>query len=214
MSEERNKILEKIADSIDKLDLESVESAIQEATEVGLSPREIVEKGLMKGLEIVGDKYDRHEYFLSELLMSAEIASSIMKSLGPQLSTEERQVRGKVVIGTVQGDLHDIGKNLVASLLKASGFEVYDLGIDVPPEKFVEKIKDVKPNIVGMSALLTVVIPSLKRTIEKIERAGLRENVKIMLGGRAISSEIVGEVGADAYCEDAWQGVRKALELT
>ncbi len=214
MSEERNKILEKIADSIDKLDLESVESAIQEATKVGLSPREIVEKGLMKGLEIVGDKYDRHEYFLSELLMSAEIASSIMKSLGPQLSTEERQVRGKVVIGTVQGDLHDIGKNLVASLLKASGFEVYDLGIDVPPEKFVEKIKDVKPNIVGMSALLTVVIPTLKKTIEEIEKAGLRENVKIMLGGRAISSEIVEEVGADAYCEDAWQGVRKALELT
>jgi len=214
MSEGKYRILENLASSIDRLDIEAVEKAVRRATEIGLSPREIIEKGIMKGLEIIGDKYDRREYFLSELLMSAEIANRVMKTLEPQLSAEGRRVRGKVVIGTVQGDLHDIGKNLAASLLKASGFEVHDLGIDVPPEKFVEKIEDVKPNIVGISALLTVVLPMLKKTVEAIEAAGLREQVKIMLGGRAASSEIAEEIGADVYCKDAWEGVKKAIELT
>jgi len=209
----KEEILRSVAESLAKLDMEAVSKAVQRAIQTGLPPHEIIEKGLMKGLEVVGENYEKREYFLSELLMSAEIANHVMKSLEVHLKTEERRTQGKVVLGTVQGDLHDIGKNLVAALLRASGFEVHDIGVDAPPKKFVEKIKEAKPNIVGMSALLTVALPMLEETVKTIEAAGLRKGVRIIVGGRAVSSEFAKRIGVDAYCKDAWEGVKRTIEF-
>jgi len=146
-------------------------------------------------------------------LTSAEIAKHVMKILEPQLKTESKEFLAKIVLGTVQGDLHDIGKNLVGALLTASGFEVYDLGVDVKPEEFVNKIKEYKPELVGLSALLTVTLPALRETVRMIENAGLRKKVKIIVGGRAVSQEFANEIEVDAYCKDAWEGVKKAMAL-
>jgi len=162
-----------------------------------------------KAMSVVGDLFAKKEYFLSDLVVAGEIFREIMEILEPQMrvcAKGEKKI-GKVVMGTVKGDVHDIGKNIVVSVLKGNGFDVYDLGVDVPPEKFVEKIREVKPEIVGMSCLITIAWESMKDTVKAIKDSGLRDKVKIIVGGGNVNEEVAQHVEADAYAKDVIQGV-------
>ena len=164
-----------------------------------------------KAMEAVGKRFEAGEYFLPELMMAGEMLRQISEMVKPTLKgevTSEKQ--GKVLIGTVEGDIHDIGKDIVTFLLDVNGFDVRDIGIDVSPAKFVEEIKDFKPQVVGMSGLLTLAYDSMKNTVEAIKEAGLREDLKIMIGGGQMSEKIREHAGADAFGKDAMEGVRLA----
>jgi 5-methyltetrahydrofolate--homocysteine methyltransferase len=162
-----------------------------------------------KAISVVGDRFAKKEYFLSDLIMAGEIFKEIMEILEPQMQARARSQKkiGKVVIGTVKGDVHDIGKNIVVSVLKINGFDVYDLGVDVPPEKFVEKMREVKPEIVGMSCIMITAFESMKDAVNAIKGSGLRKKVKIIVGGGVVNEEVAQYVGADAYAKDVIQGV-------
>ena len=183
---------------------------VKKALENKISPIEIVSKSIVEGMSIVGEKFEKGEYFLSELIVAGEIGKEITKLLDPYLKAEETRLEklGRVVIGTVRGDLHDIGKNIVAMMLEAAGFEVIDLGADVPPEKFVEAVKEHDANIVAMSALLTVTMPEMKNVIDELKKAGLRDKVKVIVGGAPVTEEYAKSIGADGYGETAVEGVR------
>jgi len=178
-----DEILGKLRDAIVNLDIDGVQEACKEAVEAGIPAYKAVTDGMAKGMEIVGEKYETGEYFLAELIMAGETMKEGMKVLEPYLKGSEVRAIGKVVIGTVRGDLHDIGKNVVVTLLNAAGFDVVDLGVDVPPEKFVEAVKNNNPNIVGMSALLTTTMIEMESVVKALKEAGLREKVKIIIGG-------------------------------
>jgi 5-methyltetrahydrofolate--homocysteine methyltransferase len=166
-----------------------------------------------RAMEIVGERFANSEYFIPDLVYSAEIVKQITEMVKPKL-TKAAEVKhlGRFVIGTVAGDIHDIGKDIVAFMLDVNGFEVYDLGVDVPAKEFVEKIKEVKPEIVGLSGFLTLAFDSMKETIEAIKDAGLRDKVKIMIGGGQIDEAVRNYTGADAYRPDAMAGVSLAKE--
>jgi len=200
-------ILSKLRDAIVNLDIEGVQKACREAIDAGIPAYKAVTDGMAKGMEIVGEKYENGEYFLAELIMAGETMKEGMKVLEPYLKGGEARVLGKVVIGTVKGDLHDIGKNIVVTLLTAAGFEVIDLGVDVPPEKFVEAVKKNNPDIVGMSALLTTTMIEMENVIKVLKEAGLRDKVKIIIGGAPITQEYAEKIGADAAARDAVEGV-------
>ena len=155
----------------------------------GLSAKEILDKGLMAGMDHVGEAFKRAEMFVPEVLLSARVMQAAMDVLKPKLAESGAKMTGKLVIGTVQGDLHDIGKNLVGMMVAGAGFEVFDLGNDVSPEAFVRAVKEHKPDIVGMSALLTTTMRAMDRTIEALKEAGLRDQVKIMIGGAPVTSD-------------------------
>jgi len=164
-----------------------------------------------KAMETVGKRFEAGEYFLPELMMAGEILRQISEMVKPKLKGEvTSKKRGKVLIGTVEGDIHDIGKDIVSFLLDVDGFEVRNIGIDVPPGKFVEEIKDFKPQVVGLSGLLTLAYDSMKKTVQAIEEAGLRNSVKIMIGGGQMSERVKEFVGADAFGKDAMEGVTLA----
>ncbi len=165
------------------------------------------------GMEIVGERFQKSEYFVPDLIYSGEILKGITEMVKPKLTKAAEVKRlGKVVLGTVSGDIHDIGKDIVAFMLDISGFEVYDLGVDVPSQKFVEKIKETKASIVGLSGFLTLAFDSMKETVHAIEKAGLRDKVRIMIGGGQCSEEVKNYTGADAYGPDAVAGVRLAKQ--
>jgi len=170
-----------------------------------------------EAIEIVGKQFELGKYFLPELVLAGEMLKKISKMAEPFLE-QDSEVRterlGKVVIGTVEGDIHNIGKDIVTFLLDVNGFEVHDLGVDVPAQRFVEAIKEVQPEVVGMSALLTLAFESLKSTVEAIKEAGLRDHVKIMIGGGAVDEEVREYSGADAYGEDAMAAVNLSKEWT
>jgi len=170
-----------------------------------------------EAIEIVGKQFELGKYFLPELVLAGEMLKKISKMAEPFLE-QDSEVRterlGKVVIGTVEGDIHNIGKDIVTFLLDVNGFEVHDLGVDVPPQRFVEAIKEVQPEVVGMSALLTLAFESLKSTVEAIKEAGLRDHVKIMIGGGAVDEEVREYSGADAYGENAMAAVNLSKEWT
>jgi len=203
-------ILQKIKDCIVNLDFEGALESVRKALESKISPTEIISESVVEGMNIVGEKFEKGEYFLSELIVAGEIGKEIVKLLNPYLRAEEVKLKklGKVVIGTVRGDLHDIGKNIVAMMLETAGFEVIDLGTDVPPEKFVEAVKQYDANIVAMSALLTVTMPEMKIVIDKLKETGLRGKVKIIVGGAPVTEEYAKSIGADGYGETAVEGVR------
>ncbi|MEM4425452.1 MAG: cobalamin-dependent protein [Candidatus Nezhaarchaeales archaeon] len=169
---------------------------------------------LKKAAEIVGEKFERGEFFVADLVMAGEILKTISDLAREKLRSigKEREVIGKLVIGTVEGDIHDIGKNIFVTLAEAAGFEVIDLGVDVPPQRFVDAIERHRPDIVGMSGLLTLAIESMKRTVDAIKAAGLRNKVKIIIGGGRIDQHACQYVGADAWTNDAAHGVRIILE--
>ncbi|MHA1266074.1 MAG: cobalamin B12-binding domain-containing protein [Candidatus Helarchaeota archaeon] len=167
-----------------------------------------------KGMESVGEKFAAKEYFLADLIYSAEIFQEIMQKLEPALViTDKSQFKGKIVIGTVKDDIHDIGKNIVISLLRAAGFEVIDLGVDIPAETFVEAVKNEQPQVLGLSGLLTIAIDQMKNTIDALKEAGLRDNLKIIIGGGPMDEKVREYVGADANTQDAVQGVNLIKEL-
>ena len=196
----------------DLSDVDRVRDVVSDLLRVRTSPVDIID-AVSRGLELVGERYERGEYFLSELIMAGIISSEISEMLRPHLTRTSVKPVGKVVIGTVRGDLHDIGKNIVSMMLSSAGFEVIDLGIDVPPEKFIEAIKNEKPNIVAMSCLLTVALEEMRNTMEEIRKSGLRDAVKIMIGGRPVTREFAAEIGADAYGSDAVEAVKVAKTL-
>lgn len=210
---DQKRILTAIKDAVAELDSEETLGHVKTAIEAKIPPRVIIQDGLARGLEEVGQRYEQQEYFLSELILASNVFQKAMDVIEPLMSADPHEAIGRVVIGTVHGDLHDLGKNIMISLLRSVGFEVYDLGVDVPPEKFVEQIKEVQPQIVGMCALLTVVRPMVKDTIAAIKAAGLREPIKIMLGGRALSEELAKDYDADVFCASAWDGIMKAREF-
>lgn len=209
------RILDQLASALGDLNQESVGELVEKALEVGLHPNQIVSEGLSSGMEIVGQRYEDKEYFLADLLMAAHIMKSAVETLRPHLEKEkvETAFLGRVVIGTVQGDIHDIGKNLVVSMLSLAGFDVYDIGIDVPPKKFVAEVKKADANIAAMSALLTMTAPMVKNTIQALTKAGLTRKVKTLVGGRAVTREFAKRIGADGYGEDAIEAVAVAKEL-
>ena len=164
-----------------------------------------------EAMVVVGQRYDEGDYFLPELILAGEMLNQITDVVKPKLAKlPEIKRRGKVVIGTVEGDIHDIGKNIVSFMLDVNGFEVLDLGVDVSPQKFVEAIRDSQPQVVGLSGFLTLAFDAMKETVEAIETAGLRDEVKIMIGGGQVSEEIRKYAGADAYGKDAMAGVSLA----
>lgn len=164
-------------------------------------------KAIQAGMEEVGRKYQEGEYYLAEMLFAAELVNNIMPKIMPHLESSGRKQMGTIVIGTVKGDVHDIGKNLVSILLTAAGFQVIDLGIDVPPARFVDAIKKHAPAIVGLSGLLTLSIDPMMETVGAIREAGLRDKVKVIIGGNPVTQEIHLKVGSDAYANNAAEGV-------
>ena len=195
-------------------DLEEKEALklTQEKLDRGEAPQSVLDES-RKGMELVGKRFSDGEYFLPELIYSGEIFKEIAEIVKPKLTQDVQSKRiGKCIIGTVAGDIHDIGKDIVVFMLDVSGFEVYDLGVDVPPQKFVEKIKETNAPIVGLSGFLTLAFDSMKETVEAIKEAGLRDKVKIMIGGGQIDEEIRKYAGADAYGRDAMTGVTLAKQ--
>lgn len=202
----REKVLSKVRNSLLNLSMKEAPKAAKEAVELGIPPSLIVSEGIAKGMEAVGEKYENKEYFLAELLIAGEIMNRVLKVLEPYLKIEKAEATGRIVIGTVKGDLHDLGKNILITLLKSAGFDVYDLGIDVPAEKFAEKVKETKADILGLSALLTTSMMEMKNVIDALKKAGVRESVKVIIGGHPVSEEFAKEIGADAYGENAFIG--------
>lgn len=188
-------------------DIDGVKKAAEDAVKAGISPYDAVMEGMSKGMDIVGKKYEEGEYFLAELIMAGETMKEGLTVLRPYLDKEKKAPVGVVVLGTVQGDLHDIGKNVVSTLLTAAGFEVHDLGVDVPPEKFVDEAKNCKAQIIGVSALLTTTMVNMKAIIEQLEKARIRKQVKVLVGGAPLTDEYAKSIGADGYARDAVQGV-------
>ncbi|HEM61083.1 MAG TPA: methionine synthase [Chloroflexi bacterium] len=185
----------------------------QEMLDGGSDPMEIL-GAAREAMGVVGRRYEEGSYFLPELILSGVMLNQIAEMVKPKLvkESEKEKRQGKVVIGTVEGDIHDIGKDIVVFMLDVNGFEVLDLGIDVPADKFVEAIKDFGPQVVGLSGFLTLAFDSMKDTVEAIKKAGLRDKVKIMIGGGQISDEIKKYTGADAYGKDAMAGVSLAKQ--
>ena len=180
---------------------------VKEKLEQGTSPLEIIE-ACNQGMEAVGERFSSNEYFISQLIYSAEILKTVMKKLEPILkSTQRADFRGKVVIGTVKGDIHDIGKNIVITLLRGSGFDVLDMGVDVPPEKFVTALKDSQAKVLGLSALLTTTYPAMKTAVDTLKDAGIRDQVSVIIGGAPCNEQVRAFSGADYYTNDAVEGV-------
>lgn len=204
------KIFEELADEVQKGNSESVEELTKRALSQDISAEDILNNGLVAGMNIVSKKFKNNEIFIPEVLISAKSMYSGLGIIKPLLSELNVKSKGKVVIGTVKGDLHDIGKNIVAMLLQGAGFDVVDLGADVPKEKFLEFVKNERVDILGMSALLTTTMIYMKETIEALKNAGLRENVKVIIGGAPVTESYAAQIDADGYAPDA----ASAVDLT
>ncbi|MFB3905073.1 MAG: corrinoid protein [Acidobacteriota bacterium] len=191
---------------------EAVE-ATDQALQQGMEPKEVLNRYLLSALEEIGQKFEKNELFVPELIISSRAAKAALARIQPLLVSQGVKPRGKVVIGTVKGDLHDIGKNLVASLLSGSGFEVVDLGVNVAPEGFLAAAKTHEADIVALSALLTTTMPAMKDTIDAIKKAGVRERVKVMVGGAPVTEAYAREIGADGFGRDAHCAVTVARNL-
>jgi 5-methyltetrahydrofolate--homocysteine methyltransferase len=194
-------------------DAKTARAATEEALATGVDPLRLVNEFMSPAMDEVGARFERSEYFVPELLLSARAMKSGMELLRPLLAARGTEPVGRVVIGTVKGDLHDIGKNLVAALLEGGGFEVHDLGVNVSPEKFLEAVKLFNAQILGMSALLTTTMLSMKGPIAALETAGLRDSVKIIVGGAPITADFARQIGADGYGASAVEAVAIAREL-
>lgn len=210
---EHTEILRTLAKVMTALDVEGVKKYAEKALEATIPPKTIIKEGLSAGMEAVGNKFARGEFFLSELIWAGHIMKEAMTLLEPHLQAVDVASAGRVVIATVEGDLHDIGKNIATSMLQAAGFEVIDLGVDVPAEKIVEKAREVEADIVALSALLSNVQPYVEETVKTIRASRIGRTVKILLGGRIVDAEKATKMGADAYARDAWDGIAKAKDL-
>src|ERR1051325_11015961 len=194
--------LKPLHDAILRGDAKIARALTEAALAEGAEPLKLVQDCMAPAMNEVGRKFECNEYFVPELLMSARAMKMALELVRPLLTATEAQPNGRVVIGTVQGDLHDIGKNLVASMLEGGGFEIVDLGVNVPPEKFISAVREKKTDIVAMSALLTTTMPAMKLTIEALANAGVRQQVKVMVGGAPITQMFADEIGADGFSDN------------
>ena len=205
--------IQAIFDGIVSGDNAGVQKEVNAALAAGVLPSAVLNEGLIAGMAEVGRLFEEGEYFVPEMLISARAMKSAMAILKPLLTSGEVGAAGKVIIGTVKGDLHDIGKNLVSLMLEGAGFQVVDLGSDVSPEKYVEAAKEHTPNLVAMSALLTTTMVNMKSTITALEEAGLRGKVKVIIGGAPVTDAYAAQIGADGYASDASRAVAVAKSL-
>jgi 5-methyltetrahydrofolate--homocysteine methyltransferase len=202
--------LNKVSEALQRGDAEKVAELVKQALEENLTPKKILEDGLIEGMSIIGGKFKRNEVYVPEVLIAARAMHAGMDILRPKLVETGVKNIGKVAIGTVKGDLHDIGKNLVKMMLEGAGFEVIDLGADINADKFVKAVKEHQPNILCMSALLTTTMVNMTEVIKAIESAGLRDKLKIMIGGAPITQNYAEQITADGYSPDAASAVDKA----
>ncbi len=206
-------ILKQIAENLYEGENEKVAELVQKALDSGLAVNEILQNSLIAGMDIVGKDFKEGELFVPEVLVAARAMHAGMDILRPLLAESDTSSAGKYLIGTVKGDLHDIGKNLVKMMIEGAGFETIDLGTNVPPEAFVEAVREHEPDIVGMSALLTTTMTQMKISIEALEEAGVRDSIKIMVGGAPVTASFAEQIGADAYAPDAASAVNEARQL-
>ena len=203
---------EQLVNAIADMREEETLKLVKEMVEVGSEPMAILDAA-REAMDIVGKRYEEGTYFLPELMLAGEMLNQITEMVKPMLAeAPEVETQGKVLIGTVHGDIHDIGKNIVSFMLDVNGFEVRDLGVDVPAEKFVEEIKDFEPQVVGLSGFLTLAFDVMKETIDAIQAAGLRDQVKVIIGGGQVDDQVTAHTGADAYGRDAMAAVKLAKD--
>jgi len=206
-------IYEQLSTAILEGNSEKMPTLVQKALDQGLVPKDILDNGMVVGMNEVGVRFKAGDMFVPEVLMSAEAMQAGLKILRPHLIASGAKLIGTIVIGTVKGDLHDIGKNLVGMMCEGAGFEVVDLGFNIEPEKFIEAIKQHQPTIVGMSALLTTTMRAMGHTLKAIEEAGLRDRIKIMVGGAPVDAEFARRIGADGYGSNAPAGAELAKKF-
>ena len=182
---------------------ENTVAGIDQALSEGMSPVDIIQNGLIEAMGVVGEKFKTNEIYVPEMLIAARAMKAGLKKLKPMMVEGDVKTLATVVLGTVKGDLHDIGKNLVGIMMEGAGMQVYDVGVDISPEKFVEAVKENKPQFVGMSALLTTTMPGMRETLEALEEAGLRGDVKVLVGGAPVTQKFAEDIGADGFAENA-----------
>ncbi len=205
-----SRIYERLSTAVLEGDADKTKSLTEKGIEQGLDPKEILDNGLVIGMDEVGVRFKRGDMFVPEVLMSADAMSAGLEVIKPLLAASGTKLAGKILMGTVKSDLHDIGKNLVSMMCEGAGFEIINLGFNVTPEKFVEAIKEHQPDIVGMSAMLTTTMRAMGYTIKAIEEAGLRDQVKIFVGGAPVDAAFAERIGADGYGSNAPTGVEVA----
>lgn len=205
--------LSAIAENIIQGNKTGAATITQQAIDEGITAQQVLNEGLIGGMNIVGAKFKCNEFYVPEVLIAARAMKECMALVRPLLVESGVEPAGKILIGTIKGDLHDIGKNLVGMMLEGSGFEVIDLGVDIKPEAFVQSVEETSANLIGMSALLTTTMPMMKDTIEALEEAGLRNSVKVIIGGAPVTQSYADEIGADGYAADAASAVELAKEL-
>lgn len=196
-----------------KGDQSNLTELVNEALKHGVAANDILNQGLIAAMDIVGEKMENEEMFIPEVLMAARTMGRGVELLKPLLNEDERSSRGKVIIGTVKGDLHDIGKNLVSMMLESTGMEVHNLGVDISPQQFVSEIKAKKADMLCLSALLTTTMPMMKETIDEVVKEGLRDQVKILIGGAPVTQKFANDIGADGYAPDAGSATKMAKSL-
>lgn len=205
--------LNAMTDALVACDTARLTSLVNDALAAGIPATDILNKGLIAGMDVVGEKMENGDMFIPEVLMAAKAMAECVTILKPLLGDEKAASRASVVIGTVKGDLHDIGKNLVAMMMESAGMEVHNIGVDIPPEQFVAQIKEKNARIVCLSALLTTTMPMMKQTVDAIVESGLREQVKILVGGAPVTQSFADEIGADGFAADAGSASKLAKSL-
>jgi 5-methyltetrahydrofolate--homocysteine methyltransferase len=205
--------LQQLREAIIRGDAQSAANVVREALATQADPVELVQKFMVPAMDEVGRRFECQDYFVPELLLSARAMKKALELIRPLLAERGAPSAGRVVIGTVKGDLHDIGKNLVASMLEGAGFEVFDLGVDVSPQKFVAEAQSKKAQVVALSALLTTTMPSMQLVVDELKKAGIRDSVRIMIGGAPVTQQYADQIGADGYSDNASAAVGLARRL-
>ena len=205
--------LQQIKDAVITRQRAEIEGLVTRAIEEGIEPKSIIDHGLISAMDVIGQLFSDSEIFVPEMLVSALTMKLGLDRVKPFLKSEESEPKGTIIVATVKGDIHDIGKNIVKMMLEGAGFEVVDLGVDLTAEKLIEQIKVIEPDILGLSALLTTTMPEMKRAVQELEAKGLKEKLKVMVGGAPVSNSFAEEIGADGYGADAAEAVVLARQL-
>jgi len=205
--------IQQIKDAVITRQRAEIQGLVTRAIEEGIEPKSIIDHGLISAMDVIGQQFSDSEIFVPEMLVSALTMKLGLETVKPLLKSEESEPKGTIIVGTVKGDIHDIGKNIVKMMLEGAGFKVVDLGVDLTVEKLIEQIEAIGPEILGLSALLTTSMPEMKRTVQELREKGLREKVKVMVGGAPVSNSFAEEIGADGYGADAAEAVVLARQL-
>ena len=213
MNSNERDLLQELCESVVNFDVNRLRKTVETAISSGVSAYDALMNGMTKGMEIVGKMYERGDRFLPELLAAGDVMRTGLEMLEPYLKAEKVELSGRVVIGTVQGDVHDLGKNIVIAVLRSAGFDVYDLGVDVASDRFVEKVRGKKADVVAMSSLLTTTCSYMREVIDALAKADLRKSVRVIVGGLPVTEDFADEIGADTYGKDAFDGLAKVKAL-